>query len=54
MQRMDTAIRRLVDAEKITGEEAYAKAHTKADFAHLRENFEESDSEEESVITQTE
>lgn len=54
MQRMDTAIRRLVDAEKVTGEEAYAKAHTKADFAHLRENFDEPDSDEESALTQTE
>lgn len=45
MQRMDTALRRLVDAEKITGEEAYTKAHTKGDFEHLRNNIEEPDSE---------
>ena len=51
MQRMDTAIRRLVDAEKVTGDEAYAKAHFKADFAHMREDLEEPDSDEESAIT---
>jgi twitching motility protein PilT len=45
MQRMDTAIRRLLDAEKITGEEAYSKAQTKGDFEHLRNNIEEPDEE---------
>ena len=49
MQRMDTAIRRLLDAEKIDAEEAYAKAHTKSDFAHLRENIDEFNSESDIV-----
>jgi twitching motility protein PilT len=54
MQRMDTAIRRLVDADKVTGEEAYAKAHNKGDFAHLRDNLDEPDSDDNSTINQTE
>jgi len=49
MQRMDTAIRRLLDAEKITGEEAYAKAQIKGDFEHLRDNIDEPDNESDIV-----
>lgn len=49
MQRMDTAIRRLLDAEKVTGEEAYAKAQIKGDFEHLRDNIDEPDSESDIV-----
>ena len=49
MQRMDTAIRRLLDAEKITGEEAYSKASSKGDFEHLRNNIDEPDSESDAV-----
>jgi len=37
MQSLDTALRRLLDANLITGDEAYLKARHKADFEHLRE-----------------
>lgn len=36
MQRMDTAIHRLLDAKLIEGEEAYLKARNKADFEQYR------------------
>lgn len=36
MQRMDTAIRRLLEARQIDGEEAFAKARVKADFENFR------------------
>ena len=35
MQRMDSALMRMVDANLITPEEAYFKARNKADFEHL-------------------
>jgi len=38
MQRMDTALMRLLDANVITAEEAYFKARNKADFEHLIED----------------
>ena len=41
MQRMDTALMRLHDANLITAEEAYFKARSKADFEHLIENIDE-------------
>ena len=36
MQSMDNALRRLIDAQIITGEEAYDKAFRKADFERYR------------------
>jgi twitching motility protein PilT len=39
MQRMDTALMRLLDANLITPEEAYFKARNKADFEHLIEDL---------------
>jgi len=45
MQRMDTAIRRLLDADKISNEEAYAKAQTKSDFKRAQDEFDENDTE---------
>jgi len=41
MQRMDTALRRLLDAKMITGDDAYLKARNKADFERFREGYEE-------------
>ena len=41
MQRMDTALRRLLDAKLITGDDAYLKARNKDDFARYREDVEE-------------
>lgn len=38
MQRMDTALTRLLDAKLITPEEAYFKSRNKADFEHLFED----------------
>ncbi len=35
MQRMDTAIKRLLDARIITNEEAYMKSRTKTDFSNF-------------------
>jgi twitching motility protein PilT len=40
MQRMDTAINRLLDAKLITGEDAYMKARNKAEFEQYRDDFE--------------
>lgn len=40
MQRMDTALMRLVDSEIITAEEAYFKARRKEDFEHLLDGHE--------------
>jgi len=37
MQSIDTALRRLLDAKTITGEEAYLRARHKADFERYRE-----------------
>ncbi len=42
MQRMDTALRRLLDAKLISGDDAYLKARHKADFVRFREDYEES------------
>lgn len=39
MQLMDSALRRLVDAKLITGDDAYLKARNKADFEKFREDF---------------
>ena len=41
MQRMDTALRRLLDAKLISGDDAYLKARNKADFERFRESYEE-------------
>jgi twitching motility protein PilT len=41
MQRLDTALRRLLDAKLISGDDAYLKARNKADFARFREDYEE-------------
>jgi Tfp pilus assembly ATPase PilU len=41
MQRMDTALMRMHDANLITAEEAYFKSRNKADFEHLIENIDE-------------
>jgi twitching motility protein PilT len=41
MQRMDTALRRLLDAKLISGDDAYLKARNKADFESFRESYEE-------------
>ena len=38
MQLMDTALRRLVEAKTITGDEAYLKAREKEAFEHMRED----------------
>ncbi len=35
MQTMDSALRRLVEANEITGEDAFLKAHNKAEFEHM-------------------
>ncbi len=40
MQRMDTALQRLLDAKVITGEDAYIKARNKSEFEQYRENIE--------------
>jgi twitching motility protein PilT len=45
MQRMDAALRRLLDANIITAEEAYFKARNKADFASLLEGREETENQ---------
>jgi hypothetical protein len=42
MQRMDTALRRLLDAKLISGDDAYLKARNKADFERYREGYDES------------
>jgi twitching motility protein PilT len=39
MQRMDTALRRLLDAQLISGDDAYMKARIKADFEQFREGY---------------
>ena len=39
MQRMDTALRRLLDAQLISGDDAYMKARNKADFEQFREGY---------------
>jgi len=39
MQRMDTALMRLYDANLISPEEAYFKSRNKADFEHLVEDL---------------
>ena len=44
MQRMDTALRRLLDAKLITGEDAYMKARNKAEFEQFRDDFEADES----------
>jgi twitching motility protein PilT len=41
MQRMDTALRRLLDAKMITGDDAYLKARNKADFERFRDGYDE-------------
>jgi twitching motility protein PilT len=41
MQRMDTALRRLLDAKMITGDDAYLKARNKDEFKRFREDVEE-------------
>jgi len=41
MQRMDTALRRLLDAKLISGDDAYLKARNKTDFERFRESYEE-------------
>jgi len=46
MQSMDNALRRLLDAKIITGEEAYLKARHKADFEKFLESTAESSVEE--------
>ncbi len=38
MQQMDTALRRLVEAKIITGDEAYMNARQKESFEHMRED----------------
>lgn len=40
MQRMDTALKRMLDAEQISPEEAYFKSRNKSDFTHLVEDVE--------------
>ncbi len=44
MQRMDTALRRLLDAKLITGEDAYMKARNKAEFEQFRDDFDAEES----------
>ncbi len=39
MQKLDTALRRLLDAKLISGEEAYLKARDKANFEQFRDNL---------------
>ena len=41
MQRMDMALRRLLEAKIINGDDAYLKARNKADFERFREGFED-------------
>ena len=43
MQLMDTALKRLVEAKRITGEEAFLKARNKEDFALMRDEIEVDD-----------
>lgn len=43
MQLMDSALRRLLDAKLITGDDAYLKARNKADFEKFREDFQAQD-----------
>ena len=38
---MDMALRRLLDAKIIDGDDAYLKARNKADFERFREGFED-------------
>lgn len=49
MQLMDTALKRLVEAKKITGEEAFLKARNKDEFALLRDEIEVEDSTTNSI-----
>jgi twitching motility protein PilT len=44
MQTIDTALHRLLDAKRITGEEAYRKARQKVNFEHYREKDESTNS----------
>ena len=53
MQRMDTALMRLLDANLITPEEAYFKARNKADFEHLIADIEAIEENAESVTDNT-
>ena len=53
MQRMDTALMRLLDANLITPEEAYFKARNKADFEHLIADVEAIEENAESVTDNT-
>ena len=39
MQRMDTALKRLLDSKMITGDDAYMKARNKRDFEKYREDY---------------
>ncbi len=46
MQRMDTALRRLLDAKLISGDDAYLKARNKTEFESFREGYEGSQADE--------
>ena len=52
MQLMDTALKRLVEAKRITGEEAFLKARKKEDFSLMRDEIDvenDSDSSPDSI-----
>ena len=51
MQRMDTAIRRLLDSQLITTEEAYLKSRNKAEFEQFRSEFEITDDDQNSSFS---
>ena len=53
MQRMDSALKRMLDAKLITPEEAYFKSRNKIDFEHLIENTDAVDEDSDSTENQT-
>ncbi len=51
MQRMDTALKRLLDAKTISGDDAYLKARNKNEFERFRDGYDESQTNEETDIS---
>ena len=50
MQRMDTALRRLLDAKIISGDDAYLKARNKSEFERFREGYDIEQTDEDSDL----
>ncbi len=50
MQLMDTALKRLLDAKLVNGEDAYMKARNKADFERYRDSGNLTDDQDENTI----